>query len=59
MLTFQKAYDAVSARYSKEDWNSLAPRRVVALIYQEIRQLDAQEAAKQGIAGRLQNDEEI
>jgi hypothetical protein len=45
MVTFQRAYDAVAARYSGNLWVSLNAAEIAHAIYQELRRMDAEDVA--------------
>jgi hypothetical protein len=42
MATFQQAYEAVVARYSREEWAAFRPSDITRMIYEEMRRLDAE-----------------
>jgi hypothetical protein len=42
MVTFQQAYEAVVARYSREEWAAFRPSDITQMIYEEMRRLDAE-----------------
>jgi hypothetical protein len=44
MVTFQQAYEAAAARYAPEDWASLSAPKIIQVIYEEMRRLDAEDA---------------
>jgi hypothetical protein len=53
MATFQQAYEAAAARYSREEWATFGPSEITRMIYEEMRRLDA-EAAGATIAAQLE-----
>jgi hypothetical protein len=46
MVTFQQAYEAAAARFAPEDWADLRPDLRINEIYEEMRRLDAEAAAR-------------
>jgi hypothetical protein len=46
VVTFQQAYEAAAARFAPEDWADLRPDLRINEIYEEMRRLDAEAAAR-------------
>lgn len=51
---FRQAFETVRASYSDEAWNALTPRQITELIYQEIRRIDAENAASKPTSGGVE-----